>query len=90
INGVNYLVSGGAGAPLDKHPSYGQSLHHVVLVEINGDQIQTKLVPIQTRVQSIGPTSYATGLDTAQLLDPELLKKYPADVIPPEEQNNDR
>ncbi|HEY9841514.1 MAG TPA: metallophosphoesterase, partial [Candidatus Obscuribacterales bacterium] len=39
INGVNYLVSGGAGAPLDKHPSYGQSLHHVVLVEINGDQI---------------------------------------------------
>lgn len=86
INGVNYLVSGGAGAPLDKKPSFGQSLHHVVLVEIKGDQIQTKLVPIQTKVQSLGPTSYSTGLDTAQLLDPELLKKYPADYIPPEEQ----
>lgn len=86
INGVNYLVTGGAGAPLDKKPSYGQSLYHVVMVEVSDKGIQTKLIPIQTKVQSNGPTNYATGTSTADLLNPDLLKQFPSDYIPPEEQ----
>lgn len=90
VNGVNYIVSGGGGAPMDKDKNYGQSIYHVVLVEIKGDQLTTKMVPIQTQIKTQGPTSYTTGLDTAQLMNPALINKYPGDIIPANEQKNDR
>lgn len=85
INGVNYMVTGGAGAPLDKKISYGQSLYHIVMVEISDSGVKTSLVPIQTNVQTNGPTNYSTGKSTADLLNTNLLKQYPADYIPPDE-----
>lgn len=87
INGVNYLVSGGAGAPLDKKPSYGQSLYHIVMVDVSDQGVKTQLIPIQTKIQTNGPTNYATGSNTSDLLNPDLLKQFRPDYIPPEEQN---
>lgn len=90
VNGVDYIVSGGGGAPMDKGRDYGQSVYHVVLVEIDASGVKTQMVPIQTRVVTQGPTSYSTGLDTVQLVQPQVGQKYPGDIIPPEEQMNDR
>ncbi len=45
--GPGYLVSGGAGAPLDSCPSAGQncsSTHHYLVFEVNGDTVDVKVV----------------------------------------------
>lgn len=73
--GVKYVVSGGAGSPLDKKAKFGKALYHVVQVEINGDQVSHRVVPVQTQVQSEGPTGFDTGLDSGeigQLIQPPL------------------
>lgn len=85
FNGIDYTVSGGAGAPLDKNKGFGQGVYHVVMVEINGDQVNTQMVPIDTRIQTHGPTSY-DGLRPVDQNGPRVLNQYPADFIPPEEQ----
>lgn len=84
VNKTTYIVSGGAGAPLDKNKPYGQSLHHYVTLEVNGDQVFHKLVPVKTSILSSGPTSYSTGLEANQM--GPLLSKYPPDYIPADEQ----
>jgi serine/threonine-protein phosphatase CPPED1 len=89
INGVPYMVSGGAGAPLDGKKDYGQSAYHVGLIEVTGSQVIQRMVPIQTRIITSGPTSVSNNLE-AQQMTPEVLKQFPPDYIPVEEQANDR
>ncbi|PIQ26095.1 hypothetical protein COW36_02155 [bacterium (Candidatus Blackallbacteria) CG17_big_fil_post_rev_8_21_14_2_50_48_46] len=89
INGVPYVVSGGAGAPLDRGKDYGENKYHVSLVEVTGNQVSERMVPIQTRIQTHGPTTYTHGLEANQMTD-TVLRNFPSDYIPPEEQANDR
>ena len=89
VNGVPYVVSGGAGAPLDDKDGFGEGKYHVVLVEIDGNQVSQRMIPIQTRIRTYGPTTVTNGLEAAQM-GADVLKRFPADYIPPEEQGNDR
>jgi len=89
FDGVNYTVSGGGGAPLDRKAGYGKGVYHVVLVEVRGDQITTQMVPIDTRIQTYGPTSYTDGLDAQEMQDPAVLRRFSNDYIPPEEQGQE-
>lgn len=86
FDGINYTISGGGGAPLDKAPHYGQGVYHVVLVEVEGNQIRTQMVPIETRIETRGPTVVSDGITPAQMQEPGVLSRYPQDYIPPEEQ----
>lgn len=85
FNGIDYTVSGGAGSPLDKNKGFGQGVYHVVLVEITNGQVNTQMVPIDTRIETHGPTSY-DGLRPVDQNGPRVLNQYPPDFIPPEEQ----
>jgi 3',5'-cyclic AMP phosphodiesterase CpdA len=85
VNGVPYVVSGGGGAPLDKNKSWGQSLYHYVMVEVDASGVRHQLVPVQTKIQTLGPTGFSTGLEANQLNSPQILQQYPQDIIPPEE-----
>lgn len=50
FQGVNYVVSGGAGAPLYRMPLYfsdlGGAYYHFVLVQVSPQGIQLKVIPI--------------------------------------------
>lgn len=85
INGVGYIVSGGAGAPLDKPKQYGQGVYHVVLVEIQGNQLRTQMVPIDTRIQTFGPTTYTHGLEARDMQNPGIQRQFQPDYIPQDE-----
>ncbi len=87
FNGINYTVSGGAGSPLDKKKGFGQGIYHMVMVEINGDNVRTEMVPINTRIETFGPTSYDGLRPVDQVNSPAIQRQYPPDFIPPEEQN---
>lgn len=89
FDGVNYTISGGGGAPLDNKTSYGQSVYHVVMAEIRGNQVTTQMIPIDTRIQTHGPTAYTDGLDAHDMQNPAILKQFPEDYIPPEEQGQE-
>lgn len=89
INGVPYVVSGGAGAPLDKKDGYGVGQYHVSLVDVEGEHVKEQMIPVQTRVRTYGPTTYSDGLEAHQMTE-EIIKRFPSDYIPPEEQANDR
>lgn len=86
FEGVNYTISGGGGAPLDGKTSYGKGVYHVVLVEVKDGQVSTQMVPIETRIQTHGPTPYTDGLTPAEMQNPQVLNSFPEDYIPPEEQ----
>lgn len=86
VNGIKYIVSGGGGAPMDQGRDYGQNIYHVILVEIKDGQLTTQMIPIQTRIKTQGPTTYSTGLDTAQQVRPEVVNSFPTDIIPADEQ----
>lgn len=84
VNKTAYLISGGAGSPLDKGKSFGQSIHHFVSFDVQGDQVFHKVVQVKTKVQSLGPTNYSTGLEANEM--GKVLSQYPPDYIPPDEQ----
>lgn len=86
VNGVNYMVSGGAGAPLERGKGFGQSVYHVAMIEVKGDQVSHRLVPIDTRIQTQGPTAFSDGITPAEMNMPGRIN-FPQDLIPPEEQN---
>lgn len=44
-NGVHYIITGGAGAPLDRGPEEG-GFHHYVRVTVQGTEVTTEVVPI--------------------------------------------
>lgn len=88
VDGIDYTISGGGGAPLDnKH--YGQGVYHVVLAEVHPDGIRTQMVPIQTNIRTQGPTTNTHGLDAHEMQNPNVLRGFPTDYIPPEEQGDD-
>jgi len=89
VGSVNYMVSGGAGAPLDNKDDYGQGTYHVGMIEVNGHQVSHQMVPIQTRIRTFGPTSVTNAIEAHQMT-PDVLKQFPPDYIPVEEQANDR
>lgn len=89
IDGVTYTVTGGGGAPLDRKGDYGQSLYHMVMFEMGPDGIRSELVPIETRIRTHGPTAYTDGLEADEMQNPSVLKQYPNDYIPPEEQGDE-
>lgn len=51
-DGPIYLVSGGAGAPLDSCPSDAtncSAIHHYLVFEVDGDKVGVKLVPVKLK-----------------------------------------
>lgn len=86
FEGVDYIVSGGAGSPLSHSAGFGQQIYHVVLVEIENGQVRTKMIPIDTKIKTYGPTVFDDGILPAEMNSPRVLQKYPEDFIPPEEQ----
>lgn len=44
--GIRYILTGGAGAPL-RHPGYGASVYHIVLVHVKDGVVHTKMVPVR-------------------------------------------
>ena len=48
--GVNYLISGGAGAPLFRMPLYfheeGGAFNHFVLIQVSNQGIKEQIVPL--------------------------------------------
>jgi len=89
VDGVEYTISGGGGAPLDRGKHFGQGVYHVVLVEVSAAGIKTQMVPIQTGIRTQGPTAHSDGLDAHEMQGMDVLRHYPGDFIPPEEQGDD-
>lgn len=51
-DGAVYLVSGGAGAPLDSCPSDAtncSAVHHYLVFEVDGDKVDVKMVPVKAK-----------------------------------------
>lgn len=48
VNGVQYIVSGGAGAPLKTKLGYGTPVHHVVEFNVTPTNISHKMIPIES------------------------------------------
>jgi len=47
VDGVQHIVTGGAGAPPYQAPG-ALSIHHFMLVQVNGERLSIKLVPMET------------------------------------------
>jgi len=45
-NGVHYIITGGAGAPLDRGPEEG-GFYHYVRVKVQGTEVTVEVVPIE-------------------------------------------
>lgn len=53
-DGPIYLVSGGAGAPLDSCPSGAtncSAVHHYLVFDVDGDKVKVKMVPVKTKTK---------------------------------------
>ncbi len=51
VDGVQYIVTGGAGAPPYQAPG-ALSIHHFMLVTVNGDRLSIHLVPVELPEQT--------------------------------------
>ena len=46
VQGIRYILTAGAGAPL-RNPGYGESVYHIVVVTVKKGVVSTKMTPIQ-------------------------------------------
>lgn len=47
IQGVKYMITGGAGAPLSLYPTTsGKALHHFIVVRVKNGAVTTKVIPV--------------------------------------------
>lgn len=60
VDGVQHIVTGGAGAPLYEAPG-ALSIYHYMLVEVNGDRVSIRLVPVELPPEPAGEVIVPRG-----------------------------
>jgi len=78
VDGVRHIVTGGGGAPTRGYETPGAlSIHHYILVEVDGERISMKLVPMEVSQEAPANALLARGSNRWKYTDKFALQELP-------------